>query len=187
MPLARIAFLTIACAKLVPLPSHTNLTRWQSLPDSVGELELVLRKMQPYFCATCEIALATPECTAPIRNAASLRVIMRSATREPVAGVVSVSMCMASMRRPSTPPLSLNSLMAIIAPSRSSPPLAAYWPEASIVSPITSGLACAACAQTRLWVHGPKNGVVPATATAEAFSTWRRVVLRFCSMVLSPG
>ena len=37
------AFLTMASAKLVPLPSHTNLTRWQSLPDSVGELELVLK------------------------------------------------------------------------------------------------------------------------------------------------
>ena len=73
LPLALIAFLTMACEKLVPLPSQTNLTRWQSLPDSVGELELVLRKMQPYFCATCEMALATPECTAPIRKAASLR------------------------------------------------------------------------------------------------------------------
>ena len=71
----------------------------------MGELELVLRKMQPYFCATCEMALATPECSAPIRKAHSLRVIMRSATREPVAGVVSVSMCSASTggraRRPS--------------------------------------------------------------------------------------
>ncbi|MDF3009640.1 MAG: hypothetical protein K0S03_436, partial [Burkholderiales bacterium] len=43
----------MACAKLVPLPSQTNFTRWQSLPDSVGELELVLKYTVPYFCATC--------------------------------------------------------------------------------------------------------------------------------------
>ena len=102
--------------------------------------------MQPYFCATCEIALATPEWIAPTRNAASLRVIIRSATREPVAGVVSVSMWIASMCRPSTPPLSLNSLIAIIAPSRSSMPDAAYCPLASIVRPMTSGFFCAVCA-----------------------------------------
>jgi hypothetical protein len=48
----------MAWAKLVPLPSQTNLVRWQFWPASVGELELVLRKMQPYFCATCEMALA---------------------------------------------------------------------------------------------------------------------------------
>src|SRR5688572_23852527 len=180
-----MAFLTMPCAKLVPLPSQTNLTRWQSLPDSVGELELVFRKMQPYFCATWEMALATPECTAPIRNAASLRVIMRSAMREPVAGVVSVSMWIASMRRPSTPPLSLNSLIAIIAPRRSSPPLAAYWPEASIVRPMTSGLAVAAWAQTRLCVHGPKKGVAPASATPVALRTLRRVGLRVSFIVVS--
>jgi hypothetical protein len=166
-----IAFLTMACAKFVPLPSHTNLVRWQSLPASVGELELVFMKMQPYFCATCEIALATPECSAPTRKATSLRVIMRSATREPVAGVVSVSMWMASMRRPSTPPLSLNSLMAMAAPRRSSPPEAAYWPDESIVRPITSGLACAACAHTRLCAQGPKNGETPARARPEALSS----------------
>ena len=131
-------------------------------------------KTHPYFCATCEIALATPECKAPTRNATSLRVIMRSATREPVAGVVSVSMWIASMRLPSTPPLSLNSLIAIIAPSRSSPPLAAYWPEASIVRPSTSGFGVAACAQTRLWAQGPKNDEAPATARPEAFSKVRR-------------
>ena len=145
LPLTAIAFLTIASAKFVPLPSQTNLTRWQSLPASVGELELVLRKMQPYFCATCEIALATPECSAPIRNAASLRVMRRSATREPVAGVVSESMWIASIGRPSTPPLALISLIAIIAPRRSSMPLAAYWPLASIVRPRTSGFFWPAC------------------------------------------
>ena len=41
----------------------------------------------PYFCATWLIALATPELTAPIRKPHSSRVIMRSATRLPVAGV----------------------------------------------------------------------------------------------------
>ena len=82
--------------------------------------------MHPYFCATCEMAFATPECSAPIRNAASLRVMRRSATRDPVAGVVSESMWIASTERPRTPPLALNSLIAIIAPSRSSMPLAAY-------------------------------------------------------------
>ncbi len=100
--------------------------------------------MQPYFWATCEIAFATPEWSAPIRKAASLRVMSRSATRDPVAGVVSVSMWIASIGRPSTPPLALNSLIAIIAPRRSSMPLAPYWPEASIVNPMTSGFFCAA-------------------------------------------
>ena len=155
LPFTRIAFLTMAWLKLVPLPSQTNLTRWQSRPDSVGELELVLKNTVPYFCATCEMALATPECTAPIRNAASLRVIRRSATREPVAGVVSVSMCSASMRRPSTPPFSLNSRIASIAPRRSSMPLAPYWPLASMVRPITSGFFCPACAQAWCTFHGP--------------------------------
>ena len=103
--------------------------------------------MQPYFCATCEMALATPEWSAPTRYATSLRVIIRSATREPVAGVVSESMWSASIGRPSTPPLALNSLIAIIAPSRSSMPLAAYWPLASIVRPMTSGFFCAVCDQ----------------------------------------
>jgi hypothetical protein len=107
-------------------------------------------------------------------NATSLRVIMRSATREPVAGVVSVSMWMASMRRPSTPPLSLNSLIAIIAPRRSSPPLAAYWPEASIVRPTTSGLGVALWAQTRWCAQGPKNVEAPASAAPDAFSSVRR-------------
>ena len=188
----------MAWAKLVPLPSHTNLVRWQSLPASVGELELVLRKMQPYFCATCEMALAAPECSAPIMKATSLRVIMRSATREPVAGVVSVSMCSASMRRPSTPPLSLYSLMAIIAPRRSSPPLAPYWPEASMVRPMVSGFAVAACAHTRLCAQGPKKGVAPASVTPVALSRLRRLssvlagrrmgeVFWSSFMALSPG
>jgi hypothetical protein len=74
-----------------------------------------------------------------------LRVISRSATRDPVAGVVSVSMWIASIVRPSTPPLALISLIASIAPRRSSIPLAAYWPLASIVSPMISGFFCAAC------------------------------------------
>ena len=99
--------------------------------------------------------MATPECTAPTRNAASLRVIIRSAIRVPVAGVVSVSMWIASICRPSTPPLALNSLIAIIAPSRSSAPEAAYWPLESIVRPITSGFFCALWAQARFVFHGP--------------------------------
>src|SRR3982751_6823299 len=173
----------MAWAKFVPLPSQTNLTRWQSLPASVGELELVFRKIVPYFCATCEIALATPECSAPTRKATSLRVIMRSAMREPEAGVVSVSMCSASMRRPSTPPLSLYSLMAILAPRRSSPPLAPYWPEASIVRPTTSGLAVAAWAHTRLCAQGPKKVLVPASA-ADALSRRRRAGMAMGDAVL---
>jgi hypothetical protein len=109
----------------------------------------------PYFCATWPIALATPELRPPIRKATSLRVIMRSATREPVAGVVSVSMCSASTWRPSTPPFSLNSRIAIMAPSRSEVPLAPNWPLASIVRPITSGFFCPACAQAWCTFHGP--------------------------------
>ena len=89
------------------------------------------------------------------RNAASLRVIIRSAIRVPVAGVVSVSMWIASTCRPSTPPLALNSLIAIIAPSRSSAPEAAYWPLESIVKPMTSGFFCALWAQARFVFQGP--------------------------------
>src|SRR4051794_40041536 len=40
------------------------------------------------------MALATPECNAPIRMVQSSRVMKRSATRLPVAGVVSVSAVM---------------------------------------------------------------------------------------------
>ena len=98
----------------------------------------------PYFCATWLIAWATPELSAPMRNATSWRVIMRSATRDPVAGVVSVSMWMVSILRPSTPPLSLNSPIAISMPRRSEAPELANWPLASEVSPIRSGLSVAA-------------------------------------------
>ena len=115
----------------------------------MGELEFVLRYTVPYFWATCEMALATPELTAPIRKAHSLRVIRRSATRLPVAGVVSVSMCMVSTLRPSTPPRALNSEMAICMPRRSEAPELAYCPEASDVSPSTMGLSEAA-PKTRL-------------------------------------
>ncbi len=116
--------------------------------------------------------------------------IIRSATLEPVAGVVSVSMCSASIWRPSTPPFALNSLMAIIAPSRSSLPLAAYWPLASIVSPMTSGFFCAACDHAWLCFHGPKNGAAPhapavAAAIAEAFRILRRVSLTCCLLTRS--
>jgi hypothetical protein len=45
----------------------------------------------PYFWHTCDIALAVPDWIAPTMKATLSRVIMRSATREPVAGVVSVS------------------------------------------------------------------------------------------------
>jgi len=47
--------------------------------------------MVPYLLATCVMALATPECTAPIRNAHCSWAMKRSATRVPVAGLVSVS------------------------------------------------------------------------------------------------
>ena len=52
MPKVRTALSAAASAKLAPLPSQTNFTRLQSLPDSVGELELVLKYTQPYFWAT---------------------------------------------------------------------------------------------------------------------------------------
>jgi len=86
----------------------------------------------------------------------------------------------ASIGRPSTPPLALNSLIAIIAPSRSSLPLAPYCPLASIVSPITSGFFWPVWDQTWLCFHGPKNGAAPhapavAATIAEAFRILRRV------------
>ena len=43
LPRLATAFLTVALEKLVPLPSQTNLVRWQSLPASVGELELLFK------------------------------------------------------------------------------------------------------------------------------------------------
>ena len=85
------------------------------------------------------MALATPELTAPIRKLHSSRVIRRSATRLPVAGVVSVSRWTHSTRRPSSPPRSLTSSIAISMPRRSEAPELAYWPEASEVMPILIG------------------------------------------------
>jgi hypothetical protein len=79
---------------------------------------------------------------------------MRSATREPVAGLVSVSMWSVSILRPRTPPLSLNSWIAIRLPRRSEAPELAYWPLASEVRPIRIGLSVA-CAYTRLCFQGP--------------------------------
>jgi hypothetical protein len=95
--------------------------------------------MTPYFCATCEMALATPELTPPTMKATLSCLIMRSAMREPVAGVVSVSMCTYLMGRPSTPPLAFISSMAMITPRLSESPLLAYWPLASAVMPIRIG------------------------------------------------
>src|SRR5450432_1641823 len=97
--------------------------------------------MTPYFCATCEIALATPELIAPTRNATFSCLMRRSATRDPVAGVVSVSRWTHFMGRPRTPPLALNSAMAIRTPRLSESPLAAYCPLASAVIPMTIGFA----------------------------------------------
>jgi hypothetical protein len=64
--------------------------------------------------------------------------------REPVAGVVSVSIWIVSIGRPSTPPFSLNSSIAIIMPRRSDAPELAYCPLASEVMPITIGSAASA-------------------------------------------
>src|SRR5215207_5854221 len=75
--------------------------------------------MTPYFCTTWEMTLATPELTPPIRKAAPSTVIIRSATREPVAGVVSVSTWTVSILPPSTPPLAFCSAIAIRMPRRS--------------------------------------------------------------------
>ena len=100
--------------------------------------------MQPYFWHTCETALATPDCTAPTMKPTSSRVMKRSATRVPVAGVVSVSCQTYVSLRPSTPPLSLASSIASMVPSFSDCPLAPNWPLASWVSPILIGLSVAA-------------------------------------------
>src|SRR5919106_1550771 len=117
--------------------------------------------MQPYFWQTCEMALATPDWIAPTMKCTFSRVIMRSATRVPVCGVVSVSIQTYSIWRPSTPPLALNSSIAMIVPRFSSWPLLANWPLASWVSPILIGLS--AWAYTRTWRNGP-NMVTPAAA-----------------------
>jgi hypothetical protein len=137
---ANFALAAAARAKLAPVPSHTNFTRWQSLPASVGDEELVLKYTQPYFCATWPMAFATPDWMAPTRNATLFRVIIRSATREPVAGVVSVSAVTYVSLRPSTPPLALISSIAMIVPRCSSWPLLANCPLASCVRPIRIGL-----------------------------------------------
>ena len=124
--------------------------------------------MVPYLLAICVMALATPECTAPIRKLHSSR-MKRSAMRVPVAGVVSVSAVIHSILRPSTPPLALNSSMAMRMPRRSSWPELPYWPEASQVSPSLMGFDCA---KARLWLQGPKNEPVPARAAVIALP-WR--------------
>ena len=67
----------------------------------------------------------------------------RSAMRVPVAGLVSVSAVIHSILRPSTPPLALNSSIAILMPRRSSWPELPYWPLASQVSPSLIGFPCA--------------------------------------------
>ena len=95
--------------------------------------------MTPYLLATWVMALATPECIAPIRMVQSSRVMKRSATRLPVAGVVSVSAVIQLILRPSTPPLALNSSIAMRMPRMSSWPLLPYWPLASQVSPSLIG------------------------------------------------
>ena len=120
--------------------------------------------MVPYLLATWVMALATPECTAPIRKPHCSWAMKRSATRVPVAGLVSVSAVIHSILRPSTPPLALNSSIARRMPRRSSWPLLPYWPLASQVRPSLIGLA--PCAQTRLCCQGPKNVAVPPAAAA---------------------
>lgn len=121
--------------------------------------------MVPYLAATWVMALATPEWTAPIRKAHCSWAMKRSATRVAVAGLVSVSVVIHSTLRPSTPPLALNSSIAGRMPSRSSWPLAPYWPLASQVRPSLIGLA-APWAQTRVCFHGPKKVPPPARAAA---------------------
>ena len=96
----------------------------------------------PCLFATWVMAFATPECSAPIRTEQSSR-MKRSAMRVPVAGLVSVSAVIHSILRPSTPPLALNSSIAILMPRRSSWPELPYWPLASQVSPSLIGFDCA--------------------------------------------
>ena len=126
------------------------------------------------------MALATPEWIAPIRMVQSSLVMKRSATRLPVAGVVSVSAVIQVILRPSTPPLALTSSIAIWMPRRSSWPLLPYWPLASQVRPSLIGLA-APCAQTRFSFQGPKKLPVPPMTLAIRlpFSTPRREIPRF--------
>ena len=119
----------------------------------------------PYLLATWVMALATPECTAPIRKPHCSWAMKRSATRVPVAGLVSVSAVIHSTLRPSTPPLALNSSIAMRMPRTSSWPLLPYWPLASQVRPSLIGF-LAPCAQTRLCCHGPKKVAVPPSAAA---------------------
>lgn len=130
------------------------------------------------------MALATPEWTAPIRIVQSSRVMKRSAMRLPVAGVVSVSAVVQTIFRPSTPPLALNSSIAILMPRRSSCPLLPYWPLASQVRPSLIGLP--PCANTRFSFHGPKKLPAPpmTLAISVPFKTLRRET-RFRSMAPS--
>jgi hypothetical protein len=100
--------------------------------------------MQPYFWATWLMALAAPDWTAPTRKWTFSRVIIRSATRVPVCGLVSVSIHTVSILRPSRPPASLNSATAISVPRRSAWPEFANWPLASWVRPMRIGLSDAA-------------------------------------------
>jgi hypothetical protein len=81
-----MAFLTAALAKLVPLPSQTNLTRWQFSPASVGEEELVLRIDNAVLLRDLADGVGDARVHRADKESASSRVIMRSATRLPVAG-----------------------------------------------------------------------------------------------------
>src|SRR4051812_18728941 len=117
------------------------------------------------------MALATPECNAPIRKPHCSCAMKRSATRVPVAGLVSVSAVIHSILRPMTPPFALYSSIAKRIPRRSSCPLLPYWPLASQVSPSLIGLP-APCAHTRVCCQGPKN--VAAADANPPFTSVRR-------------
>jgi hypothetical protein len=60
--------------------------------------------MQPYFCATCEMALARARVERTDQERGLIAVMRRSATREPVAGVVFESMWIASIDAPARRP-----------------------------------------------------------------------------------
>ena len=135
--------------------------------------------MQPYFCATCEIALAAPECTPPSRKATSFLASMVCATAVARTASPPVSACTVSMRRPSTPPRALTSLIAMRMPRRSSLPLEAWVPVSSVDSLISRGFLLADWAQAWCIFQGPRkpSAVAPAPWISRRLPTEGVVVM----------
>src|SRR5690606_9508414 len=143
--------------------------------------------MAPYFWATRPMAPDTPDERAPTRKLHSLRSIIFSATRVPVAGSLPVSWWIHWIFLPRTPPCPLNSEMAMHIPSFSLAPLFAYWPVASVAMPIVMGLS-RRVAYAWLCFQGPKKAApAPAPAIRREVLQNSRLVHSFLLSDMAPS